>query len=87
MWGRASAGVVPGALVAAALVGWICWLLPGPWQRALVPGLVGFFPAWIGVICASFKFGDGKRAWAWLSLLAVLTIGLLWTMQSIGWVR
>lgn len=87
MWGRASAGVIPGFFVAAALVGWICWLLPGPWQHTLVPGLVGVFPAWVSVICASFKFADGKRAWAWLGVLAMAGIGLLWTVQSVGWVR
>jgi hypothetical protein len=87
MWGRATAGVVPGFLVAAALVGWACWLWPGLWQHTLVPGLVAFFPAWVGVICASFKFASGVRAWSWLGALAVFGLGLLWTAQAAGWVR
>jgi multidrug efflux pump subunit AcrB len=87
MWGRASAGVVPGFFVAAALVGLVCWLLPGSWQHTLVPGLVAFFPVWVGVICAGFRFANGTRAWLWLSLLAVLGLGTLWSLQAAGWVR
>lgn len=87
MWGRASAGVVPGFFVAAALVGWVGWLLPGPWEHTLVPGLVAFFPVWVGVICASFRFANGRRAWAWLSALAIPGLGLLHIAQSAGWVR
>jgi hypothetical protein len=87
MWGRATAGVVPGFFVAAALVGWVCWSWPGPWQHTLVPGLVAFFPAWVGVICASFKFAGSVRAWSWLGALAVLGLCLLWTAQAAGWVR
>lgn len=85
MWARASAGVIPGFFVAAALVGWACWLVPGSWKLTLVPGVVGFFPIWVGIICASFRFADGKHAWAWLCSQAVLGIGLLWFVQRAGW--
>ncbi len=87
MWGRASAGVVPGFFAAAALVGWVCWLVPGSWEATLVPGLVAFFPAWTAVFCLAFRFGDGRRAWGWLGTLAVLGLGLLRIAQSAGWVR
>lgn len=40
MWGRASAGALPGFILAAALVSLLGRLLPGPWQSTLVPGLV-----------------------------------------------
>jgi hypothetical protein len=87
MWARASAGVLAGFFVAAALVGLACWSLPGPWQQTLVPGLVTFLPVWIGVICASFLFASGKRAWLWLGALAFSGLGLLWLLQSTGFVR
>ncbi len=37
MWGRFAAGVVAGFFLSVALVGLVCWLLPGPWQSTLVP--------------------------------------------------
>ena len=87
MWARASAGVLPGFFLAAALVGLIGWLLPGPWESTMVAGLAAFFPLWIGVICAAFRFTSGARAWGWLSALALSGLGLLWLLQMSGWVR
>ena len=87
MWVRASAGVVPGFFLAAALLGLISWLLPGAWEATMVAGLVAFFPLWTGVICAAFRFSTGTRAWGWLSGLAVSGLGLLWWLQWSGWVR
>lgn len=87
MWGRASAGVLPGFFAAAALLGLVCWLLPGSWQSTLVPGLLAFFPLWVGVICVSFRFSSGRHAWFWLGTVAVLGLGLLWTLQALDWVR
>lgn len=87
MWGRATAGIVPGFFLSAALVGLLSWLLPGAWQQTLVPGVIAFFPVWMGVIGASFMFADGKRAWLWLSALALLCLGALWGLQALQWVR
>ena len=87
MWARLSAGVLPGFFLAAALIGMVSWLLPGPWGSTMVPGLLAFFPMWIGVICAAYRFSSGKRAWAWLSALALPGLGLLWLLQTSGWVR
>ena len=87
IWARASAGVVPGFFFAAALVGLVCWLLPGPWESTIVTGLLVFFPLWIGVICAALRFSTGTRAWGWLSGLAVSGLALLWWLQWSGWVR
>jgi hypothetical protein len=87
MWARAGAGVLPGFFLAAALVGLVGWLLPGPWESTMVAGLAAFFPLWIGVICAAFRFSSGRRAWLWLGGLALFALGLLWLLQMSGWVR
>ena len=87
MWSRALAGVIPGFFLSAALVGLVCWSLPGPWQTTLVPGLVAFFPLWMIAISASFFFSSGKRAWAWLGMSAALALGALWALQSLQWIR
>ena len=86
MWSRALAGVFPGFFLSAALLGIVCWSLPGPWQGTLVPGIIAFFPIWMIVIGASFFFSTGRRAWVWLSASAVATLGALWTMQSLQWI-
>jgi hypothetical protein len=87
MWARAGAGVLPGFFLAAALVGLLGWLLPGPWESTMVAGLAAFLPLWIGVICAAFRFSSGRRAWLWLGGLALFALGLLWLLQMSGWVR
>ena len=87
MWARATAGIVPGFFLSAALVGLVSWMLPGDWQSTIVAGLIAFFPVWIPVIAASFNFANGKRAWAWLSALAVVAMGALLGLQSLAWVQ
>ena len=86
MWGRATAGAVPGFLLAAGLVGLVCWCLPGPWQASLVGGMVAFFPLWVGVFCVAFLFRSGVAAWTWLSLAALAALGVLWLLQWQLWV-
>lgn len=87
MWAPASAGIVPGFFLAAALLGLVSWLLPGPWESTMVVGLLAFFPLWIGIVCASLRLPGGKHAWLWLSALALSALGLLYLLQSSGWVR
>lgn len=87
MWARASAGVVAGFFLSAAVVGLVCWGLPGPWTSTLVGGLVAFVPVWMGVMAGAFAFANGRRAWAWLGSLAVLGLGALWAMQHLAWVQ
>ncbi|MEO6103688.1 MAG: hypothetical protein ABIP44_08635 [Pseudoxanthomonas sp.] len=87
MWARASAGIFPGFLLAAGLVGWVSWLWPGPWQSTLVAGLIAFFPAWMAVIGASFFFANGKRAWAWLGAAGLFSVAGLWLLQAMGWAQ
>lgn len=86
MWLRASAGVGPGFFLAAGLLGLGSWLLPGSWQATIVPALIAFFPLWIGLICAALRFSSAARAWTWLTGLAILALGLLWLLQTRGWV-
>ena len=87
MWGRFAAGVVAGFFLSTALVGLVCWLLPGSWQSTLVQGLLAFIPVWIGVICASLKFASARRAWLWLGALAAAGLLLLRVLQMLEWVR
>jgi hypothetical protein len=87
MWSRASAGLVAGFFLAAALVGLVGWALPGPWQSSIVPGLVVFFPLWIGLAAAAFAFSSGRRAWGWLGGLALIGFGALWALRALGWVQ
>lgn len=84
MWGKATAGFFPGFLLSAGLVGLVSWLLPGPWESTLVGGVIAFIAVWIGIASASFLFASGTRAWAWLGGGAVLSLGLLWTLQHYG---
>jgi hypothetical protein len=87
MWSRASAGLVAGFFLAAALVGLVGWALPGPWHSTLVPGLVAFFPLWIGFAGAAFAFPSGRRAWGWLGGPALIGFGVLWALRTLGWVQ
>lgn len=81
MWGKATAGIFPGFLLSAGLVGLVSWLLPGPWESTLVAGTLAIFPVWIGVASAGFLFASGARAWAWLSFGAAASLGLLWLLK------
>lgn len=87
MWPRASAGVVAGFFLAAAVVGLISWSLPGAWESTIVPSLLAFFPLWIGLICAAMRCNTGRQAWAWFGALALSGLGLLWLLQASSWVR
>ncbi|MET0807826.1 MAG: hypothetical protein ABWX93_03615 [Pseudoxanthomonas sp.] len=87
MWARGLAGIFPGFLLSAGLVGVLSWLWPGPWQGTVVVGLIAFFLVWMCVIGSSFFFANGKRAWAWISGAALLLLGGLWLMQSLRWIE
>lgn len=87
MWSRASAGVVAGFFLAAALLGLGSWCLPGPWQATIVPGLIAFVPLWLGLVGAAFAFRSGLRAWGWFAGLALAGFGALWTLRALGWVQ
>ena len=87
MWARATAGIVPGFFLSAALVGLVGWLLPGPWQSTLVASGLVFFPVWVGVFCAVFQFRSGARAWAVYSLAAVAGLGALTLLRHLHWVQ
>jgi hypothetical protein len=40
----------------------------------------------MGVMGASFAFANGRRAWAWLGSLAMLSMGAMWVLQQLAWV-
>lgn len=84
MWGRALAGTVPGFFASAGVTGLVCWCLPGPWEATLVGGISAFFPLWMGVLAGSFQFASARRAWLWLSLAAIASLGLLGLLQRSG---
>jgi hypothetical protein len=87
IWGRVIAGAVAGFFFTAALIGLIGWLLPGPWQQSMLPGLVAFVPVWIGVFCLSLLFSNARRAWLWLGTWAVSGLALLWALQTLEWIQ
>ena len=87
MWGRATAGIVPGFFVSAAWVGLVSWLLPGPWQSTLVGGALAFFPVWMAVIALAFAFRSGTRAWLSYAVAAALGLSLLWGLRHLQWVH
>ena len=87
MWSRAFAGIVPGFLLSAGVVGLVAWSLPGPWQATIVPGIIALFIVWIAVMGASYQFANGKRAWAWLGSLAAVSLGALWLLQWLRWIE
>ncbi len=87
MWGRATAGIVPGFFLATAIVGLVSWMLPGPWQSTLVAGGLAFFPVWIGVFCLGFQFRNGVRAWLGYTVLATLGMGTLAVARHLHWMQ
>jgi hypothetical protein len=87
MWARATAGIVPGFFLSAAIVGLVSWLLPGPWQSTLVAGGLVFFPVWVGLFCAGFQFRSGVRAWVAYSLASVLGLAALALLRHLHWVQ
>jgi hypothetical protein len=87
MWARATAGIVPGFFLSAAIVGLVSWLLPGPWQSTLVAGGLAFFPVWVGVFCAGFQFRSGARAWVVYSLASVAGLAGLALLRHLQWVQ
>ncbi|MCC7632901.1 hypothetical protein [Stenotrophomonas rhizophila] len=87
MWARASAALLAGFLLAAAVTGLVAWLPPGPWQRAIVPSLVAFVPLWMLAALWAFSFRSGLRAWAWLGAGALAGFALLWLLRAMHWVQ
>jgi len=87
IWGRALAGCIAGFFLSAGLVGLASWLWPGPWQSTIVGASLAFFPVWMIVVAAAFFFRDGRSAWRWLGGMALLSLAMLWTLQSLQWVR
>ena len=84
MWGRATAGILAGFPLAAALSGLIAAALPLGFEAGAVLVVVLLLPMWVGVICASFLAPAGWRAWGWLIALNALAYALLWGARASG---
>lgn len=86
MWSRALAGIIAGFFFSAAIVGLLSWCLPGPWQSTLVGGALAFFPLWMLTAAGSFLFANGKRAWWWLSGIALLLFAVFFVLRALHWI-
>ena len=87
MWSRALAGLLPGFFAAAGVLALLTWALPGPWQSTLAPGLLGFFPLWTAAFITAFGLRSPRRAWGWLSAVALLSFALTAGLRWLGWVQ
>lgn len=67
MLAKTFAGILLGLPLSMALVSLAIWLWPHS-ESVVIPMLVLFFPAWIGIMAATFLFLSGARAWAWLAV-------------------
>ena len=79
-FGKSSAGLVLGFLLAVAISGLCAWLTPdgvpgGNGKIQFVMWLIA--PFWAGVLCFVFLFRDSRRAWLWLGGANLIAFGLL----------
>lgn len=84
MLSRCFAGILLGAPLAAFFLGLCVWISPGPWENVVVPWLLLFFPAWVGVMAATYLFRSATRAWVVLLVANVAMFGLLWLVRDIA---
>ena len=81
MLAKAFAGILLGFPLALALVAVVIYLWPGSSEAVTMPLLVSFFPAWIGIMGATYLFRSGTRAWAWLAVANLVAFGALWAAR------
>jgi hypothetical protein len=41
----------------------------------------------VGVAIGAYCFTSGRRAWTWLSALALAGFALLWALKALGWAQ
>jgi hypothetical protein len=82
MLSKALAGILLGAPLSAAALGVLIWAWPGDWERVVIPLTYLFFPAWAGVMAATYLFKSASRAWIWLAAFNALAFGLLWLVRD-----
>jgi len=87
MWMRLLSGMVAGFFLASVLSGLICWLMPGPWQNALLPALLAFFPLWMGAVIVSFAFANHWPAILSLGSSAAIGFIVLELLRNQGLVQ
>lgn len=84
MIARASAGVLLGLPLSAALLALALIGLPEHGQAWVIPALIAFFPLWTAFMAGAFFFRNGRRAWLVLGAGNVLAFGLLWSLRLAG---
>lgn len=84
MIARALAGIVLGFPLAAALLALALALSPAHGQGWVILALVLFFPLWTALMCASYLFKSGPRAWLGLGAGNLLAFVALWLLRLPG---
>ncbi len=86
-FGKTSAGVILGFVLAIGLCGMFAAYGPGSVSFESAQGQVTMWltaPLWAGILSFSFLFRDGWRAWGWLGLASLLVWGLLFATGFAG---
>lgn len=85
MWPRWLALVLLGLPLMIGIVGVLALATPGPAAISALPWMLLVFPVWTGVMALPFVFSSGRRAWLWLGLATVASLGLLYGLKELGW--
>lgn len=80
-FGKASAGLIMGFVLALGLTGAFAWFGPGEVgyfsaQSQVTMWMMG--PLWAGILSFCFLFRTGLRAWLWLGGASALVWGILY---------
>lgn len=82
MLAKTFAGILLGLPLSILLISLTIWLWPGSSEAVTLPVMMAFFPAWIGIMAATYMFRSGIRAWAWLALANVVAYAALLLAKS-----
>ncbi|MAN73709.1 MAG: hypothetical protein CME84_06410 [Henriciella sp.] len=83
-FGKASAGLILGFVIAIALSGVWAWAGPGGLMASSIKTQLNMWmvpPIWALILSLCFFFRSGVRAWAWLGLAAVICAGALYVAK------
>lgn len=87
MWPRWLALSLLGLPLTIGIVGVLALATPGPASISALPWMLLVFPVWTGVMVLPFVFSSGRRAWVWLGLATVTSLGLLYGLKALGWLK
>jgi hypothetical protein len=82
MLAKTFAGILLGLPLALAVIALVISVWPGSSESVAMPLLIAFFPAWTGIMGATYMFRSGGRAWAWLAVANVAAFGALWLAKA-----